>query len=71
MSAYNKYILGLKGDEYESLKSAWKDLYSESRSLYKAIESSTPTPNDENSSFNPDDFIKYRDAFSDECSYFF
>ncbi len=70
LSVYDKYISSLNGGEYDSLKASWDDLYKESLSLYNTIKELLPTPNDENSPFNSDNFIKYSDAFSDECSYF-
>ncbi len=70
LSVYDKYITGLKGGQYDSLKTAWKDLYNESQSLYGIVKSSTPIPNDENSSFSSNTFTDYMNTFSEECSYF-
>lgn len=69
MNTYNKYITGLD-DEYDSLKTAWSNLYKEAQSLYKILKPLTTIQSNSDFVFIVDTFVEYRDKFSNECSYF-
>lgn len=70
LSEYNDSVNKFEGEEYDDLKAAWNNLYTEITSLYKNIKDNPPKINDKGYKLDTDNALKYLNTYFDECKYF-
>jgi hypothetical protein len=70
LSQYNDSINAFDGEEYDDLKTAWNNLYTEISTLCKTLVDNPPKLNDKTYKFDLANVKNYLNEFLDECKYF-
>jgi hypothetical protein len=70
LSEYNDGISKFDGEEYDDLKLAWNNLYTEINKLYDLLKTNPPKINDKNYVFDLKTIKKCLEGYSKECMYF-
>jgi 16S rRNA G1207 methylase RsmC len=70
LSEYNDSINKFDGEEYDDLKLAWNNLYTEINKSYNLLKTNPPKINDKNYVFDLKNIKKCLKSYSKECMYF-